>query len=609
MSAVEVQCPGHSVLYNETLCACVPGYLFNATTKGCTLFTVSPSEWMMNSGVDYSITFPQTIFAFDQLKKFTQSQAVFLEGTVVLLASWILFCSLVRPGKLGDGRNIWFKIRWWISRLDVCFSTKHWLEDQKVVRKRKTELGGAFSVASCILFIGLLAALLYQIISKRAIEMHNVRPANALDLVSFVNDLEFNITTISSMSCSQLRGLGTLFLGNPGSIDYRIAHLSTFANYSCLNTSRGPTISLTCNNCSLTWDNAYISWQFVDIPNKPAMAVGFKFNLTARNRAQNRHVSVVSGIVKNGIGLDVVPATFRGKDTNILKFNLFPRIYHNFHNLKLVQPLFHEFLPGSFINDAKALQASLQGSNSGLINTTVFINFLSSYIVEIDHQSIFGPVSFLADLGGLYCFSIGIFFCLLVQCENRIKRLRNEDQVLLDVKRRRKAQDHWDKLRKYVIYTWCRHPLLEEDNFNSDICCTCVMMDPYKKNESMQKRIHWESSLHSTGLKKNDCSQKKMAKKCVSEPTRSVSYFVEVASPCFSSAHKDENIPAPPIPPDFNGSSSVDGSDIKKNLENLYEYNAMLREKLVNTQSMLNALTMKYPSATPEGQRERRLSC
>ncbi|KAJ8425449.1 hypothetical protein Cgig2_018847 [Carnegiea gigantea] len=452
--------------------------------------------------------------------------------------------------------------------------------------------------------------------------MHNIRPANALDLVSFVNDLEFNITTISTMSCSQLRGLGTLFLGNPGSIDYRIARLSTFANYSCLNTSHGPTISLTCNNCSLTWDNAYISWQFVDIPNKPAMAVGFKFNLTARNCAQNRYVSVVSGTVKNGIGLDVVPATFRGKDTNILKFNLFPRIYHNFCNLKLVQPLFHEFLPGSFINDAKALQASLQGSNSGLINTTVFINFLSSYIVEIDHQSIFGPgkysphlhqwqpfpsslfllfmyeacgcfvqpiMSFLADLGGLYCFSIGIFFCLLVQCEHRIKRLRNEDQVLLDVKRRRKAQDHWDKLRKYVIYTWCRHPLLEEDNFNSDICCTCVMMDPYKKNESMQKRINWESSLQSTGLKKNDCSHEKM-----------------VASPCFSSAHKDDNIPAPPIPPDFNGSSSVDGSDIKKNLENLYEYNAMLREKLMNTQSMLNALTMKYPSATPEGQRERR---
>ena len=193
------------------------------------------------------------------------------------------------------------------------------------------------------------------------------------------------------MSCSQLRGLGTLFLGNPGSIDYRIARLSTFTNYSCLNTSHGPTISLTCNNCPLTRDNAYISWQFVDIPTKPAMAVGFQFNLTARNHAQNRHVSVVSGIVKNGTGLDVVPITFRGKDANILKFNLFPRIYRNFHNLKLVQPLFHEFLPGSFISDAQALETSLQGSNNGLINTTVFINFLSSYIVEIDHQNIFRP--------------------------------------------------------------------------------------------------------------------------------------------------------------------------------------------------------------------------
>lgn len=31
-------------------------------------------------------------------------------------------------------------------------------EDQKVVKKRKTELGGTFSIASWILFIGLFAA-------------------------------------------------------------------------------------------------------------------------------------------------------------------------------------------------------------------------------------------------------------------------------------------------------------------------------------------------------------------------------------------------------------------------------------------------------------------
>lgn len=76
----------------------------------------------------------------------------------MLLLSWLFFCFFVRFKKLGDGRDVWFRIRWWISRLDICFATRHWLDDQKVVKKRKTELGGTFSIASWILFIGLFAA-------------------------------------------------------------------------------------------------------------------------------------------------------------------------------------------------------------------------------------------------------------------------------------------------------------------------------------------------------------------------------------------------------------------------------------------------------------------
>lgn len=241
------------------------------------------------------------------------------------------------------------------------------------------------------LLSSLFLRLLYQIISKRSVEVHNLRATNAPDLVSFVNEFEFNITTISSMSCAQLRGLGTIFLSNPGSIDYRIAPLSSFANYSCLNTTHGPTISLRCNNCPLGRDNVYVSWQFIDLPSQPASAVAFEFNLSARNPAQKKHMSVVSGVVRSGTDLNDMPLAFRGGDTNVLKFNLFPRVYQNLHNLKLVQPLFHEFVPGSFAGDANALQASLQNPNNGLINTTVLISFLSDYIVEIDNQNILGP--------------------------------------------------------------------------------------------------------------------------------------------------------------------------------------------------------------------------
>lgn len=363
----------------------------------------------------------------------------------MMLLSWLVFCFFLRFMSLGDGRNAWFKIRWWISRLDISFATRHWLDDQKVVTKRKTELGGTFSIASWILFIGLFAALLYQIISKRSVEVHSIRATNAPDLASFVNDMEFNITTISSMSCSNLRGLDTLVTGNPGFIDERFSPLSGFANYSCHNTSQGPTITLRCNPCKLIQDNLYISWQYVDLSNNPATAVGFQFNLTARNQANKKHVSFVCGTLKNGSRFDDKPVTFRGRDANILKFNLFPRIYRNLHDLKLIQPLFHEFLPGSSLYESSQLHASLENSNDGLINTTLYVNLLSAYIVEINNQNIMGPVSFLADLGGLYCISIGIFFYLLVQFEYRIKKLRNEDSVLRKIRNRRKAQDHWDK--------------------------------------------------------------------------------------------------------------------------------------------------------------------
>ncbi|KAK2994729.1 hypothetical protein RJ640_002535, partial [Escallonia rubra] len=476
-------CPtSNAFRYNATLCACNPGYFLNATSNACLLFQVDGNNWLdVNTGVDYSINLPDTFFfSFDSIRRFTQSQAIFLESTLVLLLAWLLLCFLLRFGSLGDGRTPWFKIRWWISRLD---------DDQKVVKKRKTELGGTFSIASWILFIGLFAALLYQALSKRTVEVHNVRATNAPDLASFVNDLEFNITTISGMSCSHLRDLGTLVMGNPGFIDQRVAPLSSFANYSCQNTTKGPKITLKCNGCQLIRDSLYTSWKFIDLPNDPAIAVGFEFNVTAKNHGDKRHLSFVGGRLKNGSNLDDRPTTYRGPVPNILKFNFFPRVYHNLHDLKLVQPLFHEFLPGSSFSEISQLQGSLQSSNNGIINTTLSLNFLTDYIVEIDNQNALGPVSFLADLGGLYCISIGIFFYFLVQLEYRIKKFRNEDSVMRKIRNRRKAQDRWDKLRKYVTYTWGCNSLRDDyQNVKQGTCCSGFMIETTRKEGSSLKQ-------------------------------------------------------------------------------------------------------------------------
>lgn len=617
-------CPPNSLRFNTTLCACNPGYLYNPIANNCTLFQSSPEDWIINSGIDYSITFPVTIFSFDSIKKFTKSQAVFLEATLVLLVSWLLFCLFVRFTKLGDGKSAWFRVRWWISRLDVCYGTRHWLDDQKVVRKRKTELGGTFSIASWILFIGLFAALLYQIISKRSVEVHNVRATSGTDLLSFINDMEFNITTISSMSCSHLRGLGTIVTGIPGSVDFKTSPLSTFANYSCHNTSQGPTVMLTCSSCKLTREDLHISWHFVDLPSDPAMAVGFHFNFTANNHHDRKRLSLVTGTVKNGSDMDDTPVTFRGSDVNILIFNLFPRLYRNLHDLRLIQPLFHEFIPGSSYRETSQLQASLQRSQDGLINTTLAISFLSSYIIEIDTENVWGPVSFLADLGGLYAISFAIFFYLLMQCEYRIKKLRNEDHVLLSIKNRTKAKQNWEKLRKYVMYTWGCSSLEDAMETNGgDSVCGCVGVSSFGKSGSMKKRkknipmdrisLNKKGSLpinttthpkpvHTHTVKRGtppDLERGLPHSKVTGHEDTGVKMGRRKESlvdsgqnhvPQFQGSRTDDDtLPLPPIL-DFKSESETDMSDIQRNLQVLYEYNVLLREKFIDSQSKLDAL-------------------
>ncbi|XP_052299349.1 uncharacterized protein LOC102615044 isoform X3 [Citrus sinensis] len=566
-------CPSNGIRYNGSLCACPPGQLYNGTSKSCVLFG-ERSLISTDAGIDYyGVSFPETLFAYDSIKKFSQSQAVFLEATLVMLLSWLVCCFFLRFTKLGDGRTIWFRLRWWISRLDICYATRHWLDDQKVVMKRKTELGGTFSIASWMLFIGLFAALLYQIISKRTIEVHN----------------------------------------------------------------------------------------FVDIPNNPAIAVGFRFNVTAKTNARKKHLSFVSGTLKNASTSDDRPVTFRGKDANILKFNLFPRLYHSLNNLRLLQPLFHEFLPGSFFRETNTLQASLQNSNDGLINTTLLINYLSAYVVEIENRSIIGPVSFVADLGGLYCFSIGIFFYLLVQCEYRIKKLRTEDSILRAIKNRRKAQDRWDKLRKYVTYTWGCKTLHDDYNNAKDGSACCNLRVPsLHHNGSLRKSVSSQkgrqrSSLDSISFNKKVTSSSE--KRATREGTHTLDEESVVAGATSNTegrlsnsrgepkqnpemlgvantgkkhfhhpdvgvaikpqafSHGDDYIipPPPPLGITFldycthgyivlKDDSEIEMSDIQKNFQSLYDYNMTLRDKLVATQSSLRALAAMSTSPVSESQ-------
>ncbi|KAK8941793.1 hypothetical protein KSP40_PGU004696 [Platanthera guangdongensis] len=505
-----MSCPSNAFRYNGSFCSCDPGY-WRQPNGSCALF--SGGEWVTNSGVSSPSIFLTTVLPLDNIRRFTQSQAVLLEATLAVLLAWLLFCFLLRFAPLHSRRRhpILFRLRWWISRFDFFFSKEHWLEDNKGVVKRKTELGGTFSVASWILFIGLLSALLYQMITRRSIEVHRVIPANAPDLQSFVNDMEFNITTVSSMSCSQLRGLGTMVIGTPGSIGYKVSPLSAYVDYQCQNTSRGPTISLKCVRCQVQRSNHYISWKFVDTPNDPAMAVGFTFNFTTKDH-NSMHMNFVSGSLIANRNTSNKSRTFRGFDLNILEIHLFPLIYNNLHDLKLIKPLVHDFVSGSSFSEVGDLQASLLNPNDGLVNTVLHISYLSDYIVAMDKENIMGPVSFLANVGGLYAVSIAIFLYLLVQCEARIKKLHNEDIIMREIRSQIRAQRNWEKLRKYVMYTW--HPNMLDVKNNStgkdslmiDYCCGsgCSKRKQLSRQDSLSLDQLFENSNTSENANTKD---------------------------------------------------------------------------------------------------------
>ncbi|GMP67997.1 hypothetical protein CsSME_00027773 [Camellia sinensis var. sinensis] len=56
------------------------------------------------------------------------------------------------------------------------------------------------------------------------------------------------------------------------------------------------------------------------------------------------------------------------------------------------------------------------------------------------------------------------------------------------IRNRRKAQDRWDKLRKYVMYTWGCNTLDDSyNNIREGTCCSSFMVESLHKNGSSVK--------------------------------------------------------------------------------------------------------------------------
>ncbi|CAK9168393.1 unnamed protein product [Ilex paraguariensis] len=271
-------------------------------------------------------------------------------------------------------------------------------------------------------------------------------------------------------------------------------------------------------------------------------------------------------------------------------------------------------------------------------------------------------------------------------CEYRIKKLRNEDNIMRKIRNRRKAQERWDKLRKYVRYTWgCSSVDDDYSNAIKGASCSGVMINSFHSNGSSfkqrkQKRmddIHFIRKVNLPSEKKatpecihngriNHCLAKSASNlegslSCsTGEPVRrdqrlvisvfaiglgsgvissykklrpqasEIQYFHscdvqvwesknffdakdgkqehtvvlhngDVCQARASLAADDFTLPPPPSL-EFKADSEIRMADLQKHLQSLYEYNVMLREKLIATQSLLHALTRRASSSAVESQ-------
>lgn len=161
------------------------------------------------------------------------------------------------------------------------------------------------------------------------------------------------------------------------------------------------------------------------------------------------------------------------------------------------------------------------------------------------------------------------------------------------IRSQRKAQERWDKLRKYVIFTWGRGSLPPENEGSSK----------KRKHHIRKDTISFNTKVSIPDEKK--FSQEKGEARGVaccfgnsgSIPVERISSQVAQNEGSGDVKYEKEKVTNNdiPLPPslEIKPGSELSASEIQKNLQNLYEYNVMLREELIVAQSMLHTLTSK----------------
>lgn len=430
---------------NGSICSCNPGLFFMRRVSGggqCVNFSEVSGVENATSKVEPSMG---TLPILSGLS--SAAPTTFVWTTFALAGLWLLLTIplLVRAPKSGIG----YRIRQVLASWDRRFSLRHWVDDQKCVVRRSTELGGILSVASWILFTGLASSLAYEAISSDTTTIQYMIPATRHDITTFRNDIEINVTTVGQLQCSQIVGSNLSLTSDSG---YTLkASTEDFGKAVCLDTLKGPLLRLSCKSCIITSDKYLFTWEFQDQlnANLTASAVGFIINASAT--AFMPHKSTLTVALPGGYnGSSTIAATLRGSDWNIIGLNFVPRTFKSKGNPKVIQIAFHMFTPGSHVVDIKKMQDAFTKQQG--VKIALQVKVLSQYLVETAYRSNYGIIKFLAYLGGLYISCRLLFLIIMIQCESNFPQLLDQEKLFNRLVTRERARAHWAKVRTYVKY-------------------------------------------------------------------------------------------------------------------------------------------------------------
>lgn len=510
--------------------------------------------------------------------------STFAWTTFALAGLWLLLTIplLVSAPKSGIG----YRIRQVITSWDRRYSLRHWVDDQKCLIRRSTELGGIMSVASWILFAGLASSLAYEAISSDTTTIQYMTPAKRKDIMMFRNDIEINVTTVGQLQCSQIVGSNLSLRSDGGYILKTSAE--DFGKPVCLDTLKGPLYRLSCKSCIVTSDKYLFTWEFQDQlnANLTASAVGFIINASAT--AIMPHKSTLTAVLPGGYnGRSTISATLRGSVWNVIGLNFVPRTFKTKGYPKLIQIVYHTFTPGSYVVSIKEMQDAFAKQQG--VKIALQVKVLSQYLVETAYRSNFGIVKFLAYLGGLYISCRFLFLIIMIQCESNFPKLLDQEKLFNRLVARERARAHWAKLRIYVKYGKfsnagkyeVQREQIREMNYIREF------MEPNKKHqdivESCQFPVEGTSGTRTYGGSKAMCSR----------------YFVrQYRKPNWIC--ELEALPPVPEPPDFVGHLNNEGDryvylqTAHEYLKNLCLYSTRLRRDFLATLAVLEKVAWYF---------------